>query len=66
MAYDVALNMVPGSYLIYVGEGWGGCNGDDQFFEYLNNQFEETNYLAIPKWFGLNDYCSVYRKKDTK
>ena len=66
MAYRVALNMFPGSTLIYVGEGWGGCNGDDQFFQYLNDQFVETDFLAIPRWFGLNDYCSVYRKKPTK
>lgn len=66
MAYNVALNMMPGSVLIYVGEGWGGCNGDDEFFQYLSDQFEEIDDLAIPKWFGLNDYCSVYRKKDKK
>jgi len=63
MAYDVALNMAPGKYLIYIGEGWGGCNGDDRFFQYLEDHFEEIDYLQIPKWFGLNDYCSVYLKK---
>ena len=66
MAYDVALAMTPGTHLIYVGEGCGGCNGDDQFFEYLGDQFEEIDDLAIPRWFGLNDYCSVYRKKSKK
>ena len=66
MAYDVALAMTPGTHLIYVGEGWGGCNGDDQFFEYLRDQFEEIDDLEIPRWFGLNDYCSVYQKKSKK
>ncbi len=66
MAYDVAVNMFPGSYLIYVGEGWGGCNGDDQFFQYLDDEFIEVEDLAIPRWFGLNDFCSVYQKKAKK
>ena len=63
MAYDAAFAMCPGQYLIYIGEGYGGCNGDDNFFEYLENYFEEVDRLAIPQWFGLHDRCSVYRKK---
>jgi hypothetical protein len=66
MAYDTALAMYPGQYLIYIGEGYGGCNGDDLFFEYLNDQFEEVDNLTIPQWFGLHDYCTVYRKKSKK
>lgn len=63
MAYDVAFTMLPGQCLIYIGEGYGGCNGDDQFFDYLENHFEEIDRLTIPQWFGLHDYCSVHIKK---
>lgn len=66
MAYDAAVAMAPGQFLIYVGESWGGCNGDDRFFEYLNDFFVEIEDLAIPQWYGLNDHCIVYRKKSHK
>ncbi len=62
MANDVATNMEVGSYLIYVGEDWGGCNGDDYFFQSLRNEFEEVDFFRIPRWSGINDACWIYKK----
>jgi hypothetical protein len=62
MAYDVISNMEVGNYLIYIGEGHGGCTGDDNFFESLYTDFEEIDDIDIPQWSGLHDYCTVYKK----
>jgi hypothetical protein len=62
MAHDVVSNMEVGAYLIYIGEGHGGCTGDDNFFECLYSNFEEIDDIAIPQWMGLHDYCTVYKK----
>jgi uncharacterized UPF0146 family protein len=66
MAYEVASSMKVGAYLIYVGEGWGGCTGDDEFFQTLESDFVEVDSLRIPRWSGINDYCTVYRKTSLK
>lgn len=62
MAYHVASEMEVGKYLIYVGEGHGGCTGDDNFFEYLYSNFEEVESFKIPQWSGIRDYCDIYKK----
>ena len=62
MAANVARNMLPGRILIYVGEGGGGCTGDDDFFSLLNEEFQEIKWIRIPKWFGLNDFAGIYKK----
>ncbi len=62
MAYDTVLAMEIGKYLIYIGEGNGGCNGDDRFFGELYANFEEVSEISIPQWDGIHDYCTVYKK----
>jgi hypothetical protein len=63
MAYDVASRMLPGKYLLYVGESGGGCNGNDDFFRCLHEDFTEIDEIAIPKWSGIYDNVVVYQKK---
>jgi hypothetical protein len=63
MAYEVVSEMKIGNYLIYIGEGHGGCTGDDRFFENLYEEFEEIEEVDMASWWGINDYCAVYRKK---
>ncbi len=65
--YDVAERVVKAmdknKVLIYVGERSGGCTGNDNFFEYLNNNFEEIESdISIPKWEGLHDNIYFYKK----
>ena len=62
MAYNVASEMEVGNYLIYIGEEYGGCTGNDDFFEYLTENFEELSDVTIPRWDGIYDSCQIYRK----
>ena len=61
-AYD-ALEAYRGDRFIYCGEGWGGCTADDAFHELLDRGWVEERNFDIPSWFGVNDYCSAYRRK---
>jgi hypothetical protein len=63
MAAEVANAMDTGKYLIFVGESYGGCTGDDNFFELLSEKFEVVNYdIPIPNWPGIRDECVIYKK----
>lgn len=62
MAYEVVKKMCVGRILIYVGEGYGGCTGDDNFFEYVSKNFEEIEQITIDSWSGIYDNCTVYKK----
>ena len=61
-----ALRRYTGDKFIFVGEGEGGCTGDDQFFEELQSGWEEIESVSIPQWYGLHDYMTVYRRKQPK
>lgn len=62
LAYD-ALRSYSGEYLIYIGEGTGGCNGDDRFFNALHDDWKHVRYQSIPQWPGIHDGLNVYRRK---
>lgn len=68
-AQNVATAMKPGQIMIYEGEGAGGCNATDAFFDVLNRDFDplvdETKALnkdhrVFP---GLHDLWVISRKK---
>ena len=61
-AFD-ALTAYKGNTLIYIGESWGGCTGDDQFFRLLQNEWECTETVDIPRWDGIHDSLFVYKRK---
>lgn len=63
MAYNVIKEMLPGKILIYIGEGEGGCTGDDLFFDYLYKEFDEVEFIRILSWTGIHDNCRIYIKK---
>lgn len=52
-----------GQHVCYIGEGHGGCTGDDSFHEQLAEQFENIDDVMIPQWNGINDYLSIWRRK---
>jgi hypothetical protein len=62
MAADVVKNMEVGRFLIYVGEGGGGCTGDEDFFSILNGDFEEIEWIKISSWSGIHDFVGIYKK----
>lgn len=65
-AADAIQDMKPGQFLIYIGEGEGGCCADDNFFKILNNDFDEIESEKMLQFFWIHDYLSIYRKKESK
>jgi hypothetical protein len=58
-----ALSAYQGDTVIYVGEGWSGCTGDDRFHQLLHDNYEDVESIGIQQWYGLHDSCVVYRRK---
>lgn len=61
-AADVAESMAVGTVLAYVGEGAGGCTGDERFHDMLAQRFTEIADVYLPQFDGIHDYLSVLRK----
>lgn len=64
MAAD-CLKRFRGDRVVYIGEGSGGCTGDDCFHEQLRKWHEEEE-VVIPQWPGLYDYLVLYRRKERR
>jgi len=58
-----ALTKFRGKYVVYIGEGYGGCTADDGFHDELSTNWEEILDLEIPQWWGLHDRLWVYTRK---
>lgn len=52
-----------GEYVIYIGEGDGGCTGDDAFHEALGRDWTEVETFGVVRWQGLHDKGYIYRRK---
>lgn len=61
MAYDTLIAYT-GNTLIYIGEGNGGCTGDDVFHHTLEDHWTETRSASIPQWDGMHDGLTVYTR----
>jgi len=53
-----------GSRVIYVGEGDGGCTGDDRLHELLAKEWREVTYRVPVQWFGIHDVVTVYDRAE--
>ena len=62
LAYN-CLQTYKGRFILYVGEGWGGCTGDDAFHELLNKEFNSVQEVSIPQWWGIHDFLMIYERK---
>lgn len=62
MASD-ALSRYRGKRVIYVGEGMGGCTGDDAFHEALAKKWKLVKRHVIPQWRGVHDAVYVYERR---
>lgn len=49
-----------GKYLLYVGEGKGGCTACDAFHAYLNTCVQ-VNSIPHANFIGINDYALTYK-----
>lgn len=56
------LRRYKGARLVYVGEGDGGCCGDDDFWTEIEKGWKEVQSVAIPQWYGLHDALTVYER----
>lgn len=52
-----------GDVFLYTGETAGGCNGDDEFWEIVDRDFEEVKVIEIPQWPGIHDYFITFKRK---
>lgn len=57
-----ALKRFRGQYVVYVGEGPGGCTANDIFHAELG-KWTEVNALSIPQWAGIHDYMYIYKRQ---
>lgn len=62
LAYD-ALRTFQGDTFVYIGEGRGGCTGNDEFFDLLAAEWDEVERVYIPRWFGIHDVLYIYSRK---
>jgi hypothetical protein len=56
------LNAYRGDRFVYIGEDCGGCTGDKEFFEILEQQWEEIEDHNIKQWQGVHDRIVVYQR----
>jgi hypothetical protein len=63
---EKALKAFKGSTVIYIGEGHGGCNANDAFFNELHKNWDELRTdddACVPNWDGIHDYLQVHQRK---
>jgi hypothetical protein len=58
-----SLRHYTGDLVIYVGEGDGGCTGDNEFHRILREQWREISVVHIPQWDGLHDVMFMYQRR---
>ena len=58
-----SLESFGGNKLIFIGEGQGGCTADDRFFSILEKEWQSVGEVDIPRWTGIGDYLSFWRRK---
>ena len=68
-----AVDCYQGDTVVYVGEGVGGCTGDDRLHELFGEGldddastsalFHRVDDVAVPQWGGLYDRLTVYRRQ---
>lgn len=52
-----------GDRVIFIGEGPGGCTGDDRVFELLESDWTEAAAHRPVQWYGIHDWITVYDRK---
>jgi len=57
-----ALDEYEGATFIYVGEGRGGCTGDERFHRKLHDEWTLDETVAIPTYLGIHDRLEVWHR----
>jgi len=61
-----ALARYGGARIVYIGEGEGGCTGDDDFHAALAKQWKLAASYEIPQWDGVHDDVCVYVRRASR
>jgi len=57
-----ALKEFKGDTVVYIGENWGGCTADDDFFEELEEKWGLQQSECCIQWQGIHDAVCVYKR----
>lgn len=61
---DEAPDAYTGDFLIYCGEGQGGCTADDDFHDALESDWDlVSTSRGHAQWWGIHDTLESYRRK---
>jgi hypothetical protein len=63
MAFDIWDNMVVGQDLLYIGENWGGCTANDEFFEAVNGCEVDHEIEHHESFRSIHDKIRLFRKR---
>lgn len=61
-----ALKSFRGKRVVYIGEGYGGCTGNERFHETLDKDWIEEQKITLPSWPGVWDDMRIYRRLCSK
>jgi hypothetical protein len=53
-----------GNRLIYIGEGKGGCTGNDLFHDKIKEEWRLIKNIRLPTWPGIRDDLKAYERKE--
>lgn len=56
------LDAFRGPRVVYVGEGEGGCCGDDNMWEVLRSGWHQVAEHRPVQWWGMHDWVTVYER----
>lgn len=62
----LTLQAYTGKRVVYIGEGDGGCTGDDDFHALLAHEWEEIADHKPVQWWGIHDYITVYERQEVE
>jgi hypothetical protein len=51
-----------GDCVIYVGEGNGGCTGDERLHNLLEERFELIETVGLPQFDGIHDRMEIHKR----
>lgn len=64
-AHDI-LSRYEGNTLVYIGEGWEGCTGDDSFFQMLFDEWAKLSTHNNNRFDCMHDSICVYKRKTSQ
>lgn len=60
---EKAIAAYRGNRIIYIGEGEGGCCGDDGMFDRLTAEWREVAEHRPVQWYGIHDVVTVHERR---